>query len=150
MISGRRWTRLAVGLVLATSSFWLVNCGSATDAKNGSGATGPSMRPGENCEGCHSFSVAGTVFSGDHASSEQGIGAVTINITDKNGKSLSLTSNSAGNFYTNSSMTPPLTVELVSGSTTRKMTGTATTGACAACHTSAGANGAPGRVAVMN
>lgn len=94
------------------------------------GATGPLMRPGENCLSCHSFSLAGTVYDGSGAAAAN----VSVSVTDANGAKLSLTSNAAGNFYATQSVAFPAQVWLQKGALGGGMNAPA--GSCNACHNS--------------
>ena len=102
---------------------------------------GSIMLPGATCQNCHgnNFSIAGTVFSDSDGGSKSS--GATIFITDSTGKSVTLTSNSVGNFYSTSSMRPPLTAEIDQNGWTMAMSSQATTGACNSCHKCGGAAG---------
>jgi hypothetical protein len=100
-------------------------------------STGPTMRPGENCKSCHGFTAAGTVFPSAQAASSEGINGATVTIVDSNQKSVTMTSNSAGNFYTNDAIVWPATITLTLGSRSATMPD-AHDGACASCHTTSG------------
>ena len=98
------------------------------------------MRPGENCKGCHgSFSIAGTVFPSAQAQASEGLAGVTVTVVDSAQKTLTLTSNSVGNFFSEDALTWPADITLTLGSRTASMQG-ADSGACASCHTSSGQN----------
>jgi hypothetical protein len=69
---------------------------------------GPMMRPFEDCLGCHSsggdaksWTVAGTWAKG-----------ANISVTDANGKTVPMTGNDAGNFYTAEPLAFPLVVSV--------------------------------------
>lgn len=100
-------------------------------------SNGPTMRPGENCLGCHKFTAAGTVFSSAQAGASEGVNGVTVTLVDSNQKTVTMTSNSAGNFYTNDSISWPANITLALGSRTASMVG-ASVGACASCHSTSG------------
>jgi mono/diheme cytochrome c family protein len=116
----------------------------------------PLMHPGLACNACHqvqggpNLRIAGTVYPSLHEPNDcDGKGpppALTVIITDKNGKTTNLPVNSAGNFFTPSKITPPYKAKITDGVTTRAMNGSVTAGDCNSCHTVTGANGAPGRV----
>jgi hypothetical protein len=116
------------------------------------GATGQNMRPGEACPTCHSnFDIAGTVFPTGHEPNDcDGVNGantgVTIVITDANGAETTLQPNSVGNFYTSITIKTPFHAKVVENGKERAMTAAQTSGSCNACHTQAGANGAPGRI----
>ncbi|MEZ4410341.1 MAG: hypothetical protein R3A52_28250 [Polyangiales bacterium] len=59
---------------------------------------------------------------------------------------VTLAPNSAGNFYHRVALTPPYRVALRYQGRVRRMLTEPTSGDCNACHTAAGAEGAPGRV----
>jgi mono/diheme cytochrome c family protein len=135
--------------------------GSATKCTSGKTWMGgnmksPLMRPGEACNACHqvmggpNLRIAGTVYSTLHEPNDcDGKGpppALTVIVTDKNGKTTSLPVNAAGNFFTQSKILAPYKAKVTDGVTTRTMNGSVTAGDCNSCHTVAGANGAPGRI----
>lgn len=116
------------------------------------------MHPGGNCISCHlssgegpAFTFAGTVMGAyDDAQDCRGIPGVLVEIVDANGDvALSLTTNAAGNFFSQvnpTSIDMPYTARVSYDGRTREMGGPQTTGNCMNCHTEAGANGAPGRI----
>lgn len=109
------------------------------------------MHPGRNCKECHDFKVAGTVYpeGGLHDADDcLGIEGVSVLVEDATGRMVSLETNEAGNFYLGrgNSMEFPLRLRAEQGDALREMTMAAETGACASCHTSAGKNGAAGRI----
>ena len=113
------------------------------------------MSPGGACNACHAagggeapiFSVAGTVYPTAHEPNDcNGLANVTVVITDSTGKQLSLVTNSAGNFSSTGTITPPYQAKVVSGSSVRAMISSQTSGDCNSCHTEAGTGGAPGRI----
>ena len=91
---------------------------------------GPLMAPGQDCLECHDggeargWTAAGTWFRGSH-----------VDITDANGKTVSLRGNKVGNFYTAEPLAYPLTVT-VDGRTMPPLgpVGRLTYGGCNACH----------------
>jgi len=123
----RRHPALAAALAAILS---LAACGG-----EGEGAEGPTMKPGTNCNDCHSFSAAGTVFGAGNAASSAGVAGVTVTLAG-----VTLTTNSAGNFYTSRSLPAAPDVTLTLGGVTISKPGHHS-GACAACHTSGGAAG---------
>jgi len=164
-----------VALAFLASSLLLVACGpitphasgaSAARRANGACVSGSSwhggensaMRPGEDCIHCHAidegpdFAVAGTIFTNyDEPNDCDGAGGMTIVVTDATAHDYTLHSNAAGNFYLlasqASSLTWPITVTVQDANgTVRAMEEPQSSGACNHCHTSAGAEGAPGRV----
>jgi mono/diheme cytochrome c family protein len=112
------------------------------------GRQNKSMAPGEACMGCHgNMSAGGTVYPTAHEPDDcNGVGGSQVIITDATGKVYTLPVNSAGNFYTGSTIKKPYTAKVVSGGKTRVMVGPQTNGDCNACHTEAGTQKAPGRV----
>jgi len=87
-------------------------------------AKGPLMRPGEDCLGCHGgsgggeeeakhhWTFAGTVF--DEGTGD-GIHGVKVELVDSRGRTITVWSNAAGNFYSAEGFTPPYTVTLLRG-----------------------------------
>lgn len=128
--------------------FCVTACGVGGRDGDDDGATGPTMRPGENCKSCHGFSVAGTVFGDAGAAASEGIENASIILKDADGVSLTLTSNSAGNFYSNKSLKFPLVAQITRNGVTKTMTQGVTSGGCATCHASPPGSGAPGRLFV--
>jgi len=116
---------------------------------------GPTMEPGGTCIACHTsegegprFTIAGTVMGAtDDDTACNGVSGVTVEITGADGQVLTLTSNSAGNFFLeNGTVTFPYTARVLSGSLERVMSTPQSDGECNSCHTAGGANGAPGRI----
>jgi len=129
-------------------------CTSKKTWKDGNEGSG-SMRPGGACNTCHSqrggpaYDVAGTVYPTLHEPNDcNGVaGALTVVVTDANGKVTNLTVNGAGNFHSKETRIPaPFTVKVTDGTKVRPMIGSLTAGDCNSCHTEKGANGAPGRI----
>jgi mono/diheme cytochrome c family protein len=116
------------------------------------------MYPGEACITCHTtnhgptLDFAGTVYPTAHetdACSGVNVSGASIVVTDSTNKTVTVTPNSAGNFYSLIHITPPYTVKLTYQGRERDMTGlttAATNGDCNSCHTMDGTNGAPGRI----
>ena len=68
-------------------------------------------------------------------------------VTGNNGTSVTLTPNSAGNFSSSTTLSPPYMAKVVNAvGVERVMSSTASSGDCNLCHTQTGASGAPGRV----
>ncbi|RME24288.1 MAG: carboxypeptidase regulatory-like domain-containing protein, partial [Deltaproteobacteria bacterium] len=114
------------------------------------GGEGGTMLPGSNCMACHDgsgggeeeaprFGVAGTVFTDIDGGGEAR--NATVFVTDSTGQSVTLTTNSVGNFYTTRQLTPPLTAEVEADGFTAAMTSEVSTGACNSCHQCDGAAG---------
>jgi hypothetical protein len=125
-----------------------------TSGKYWTSGTGSSMAPGEACQACHQkqggpgYSIAGTVYPTAHEPKDcDGVaGSVSVVVTDANKNVITLTANSAGNFTSGASVAAPFNVKVTSSKGTRAMSGSLTSGDCNSCHTTAGANGAPGRI----
>jgi hypothetical protein len=93
------------------------------------GAEGPTMRPGANCLACHGFTAAGTVYTSGGAAAS----GVSVTIAGAS-RSIPLTTNSAGNFYTSEAITFPANVTVGGGGASM----TAARGDCNTCHSGAG------------
>jgi len=127
------------------------------------------MHPGQACIACHAkqgggedeaprFTIAGTVYPTAHepndcnGTSTSSAGALSVLITEANGKTHSLAVNAAGNFSYTGGIATPYTAEVVAGSAVRAMAHTQTSGDCNGCHTvngssnTTGAVSAPGRI----
>jgi hypothetical protein len=100
---------------------------------------GPSMRPGEDCLGCHdggearAWTVAGTWGRG-----------AAVTVTDAAGKSLTLYGNAVGNFYTAESLTFPLKQVSVDGGAMQYALDRYSYGGCNRCHGGGGDGGGGG------
>ncbi len=118
-----------------------------------------SMEPGQACISCHGstggeapkFVIAGTLYptghEPDNCNGVNGSTGAKVVVTGSNGTALTLTPNSAGNFYSSTTLPPPYQAKVVSSTgLERAMSGTASTGDCNTCHTQNGANSAPGRI----
>lgn len=121
----------------------------------------PWMRPGGDCMGCHAhpaepgedlppqFTMAGTVMRALHDEDDcNGAPGVTVRVLGPDGAmALYAVSNEAGNFSQFAAMPPSYTVELLrAGQVVNRMQTAQGNPDCMACHTTFGANGAPGRV----
>jgi hypothetical protein len=94
------------------------------------------MTPGDDCISCHSrFTFAGTVYAREDALPGDGVADVQVILTDAASRSITLTSNAAGNFYTEEPLQFPVSIELRRGQSSRRMSYPVTTGACSSCHT---------------
>lgn len=99
---------------------------------------GPMHRPGQPCLVCHAddFSAAGTIYAvkGDR----DGVAGASVELTDVNGKSITATTNAAGNFLVTKDAWQPAypvhaTVKL--GTVTATMSSIiGRDGSCASCH----------------
>jgi len=98
---------------------------------------------GKNCltSGCHSdgkehaFSVGGTIYDDIYGTNARS--GATIKVTDANGKSVLLTSDNLGNFYSERNLTTPLTISASYRGRTVTMPISASDGGCNSdgCHT---------------
>lgn len=123
------------------------------------------MHPGGACISCHSmggdgpaYSIAGTVFPSAHepddcnGAATSSSGALSVLITEANGKTHTVAVNSVGNFFYSGTIATPYHAQVNAGSAVRVMTHTQTSGDCNGCHTvngatnTPGANAAPGRI----
>jgi len=91
-------------LLPIAASLLLTACGEEKLSCGDSG--GSTMCPGDDCLSCHAFKAAGTVFAA--ASSSTAVGSATVTLVDKDGVTVTRTTNSAGNFYTSSALAYPL------------------------------------------
>ena len=116
------------------------------------------MRPGDTCINCHitqkkcsktacKFTIAGTVYPSAHEPNNcNGITGSTVVVTDANGTTVNLATNSVGTFTSTAALVAPFTVKVTNGSKTRVMVGKAPNGDCNSCHTATGTQNAPGRI----
>jgi hypothetical protein len=122
------------------------------------GPNGPTHRPGQPCLVCHGgegpakeqFSVAGTVYE-DQGGGDAAVGAV-VTVEDVTGRTLSPTTNAAGNFFiTNSDWAPsyPTSMTVTSSDGTVQdvmLSHVSRDGSCASCHTLTAGPTSPGPV----
>ncbi|MHB1845934.1 MAG: hypothetical protein ACYCWW_13995 [Deltaproteobacteria bacterium] len=135
---------------------------SAFDAVSGYAGT-PAMDPGQNCMICHAanlraatrpWTVAGTVYGSATAAVDAGVPDALVLVTDGAGKSLTLVSNAAGNFYTDEPLQFPLSrLEVDRGGVRMAMNLSSSLvppalGSCNQCHAQPSAFNAPGRLFV--
>jgi len=132
------------------------------------------MNPGMPCLSCHSdpskfsppcspdsdtgpgYKIAGTVFALGHVpdgcvpSTAQmtDLTSAKVVITDANGVVHTLSVNSVGNFHAGTNVAFPYSAKVTFNNKTRAMSAKQTSGDCNSCHTEAGANDAPGRIAL--
>lgn len=85
------------------------------------------------------FTVAGTAFTDLEGTGP--LSGATITVIDSTGKTVTLTTNAVGNFYTAVAVTPPLTAEISYNGNSRKMAHQVDTGACNSCHVCEGSPG---------
>lgn len=121
-----------------------------TSGRRWTSGNGPTMSPGDICQGCHGFTISGTVYPTIH---ETGLcyginGGAEVVVTPECGTPIRLEVNSAGNFYYMGSLRLPFTAKVVVNGKERVMVGPQTIGDCNACHTQNGLQGAPGRIIV--
>jgi hypothetical protein len=115
------------------------------------------MNPGMACISCHAsggegprFTIAGTVYPTGHEPDgcygASGTSGAQVVITGADGRTLTLTPSSAGNFSSSSSVAMPYNAKVVYMGRERAMGASQSTGDCNSCHTQNGANLAPGRI----
>lgn len=114
------------------------------------------MNPGMACIQCHSsdegprFSIAGTLYPTVHepdlCNGAGSAGDLQVVITGADGKTLRLTPNAVGNFFSETRLALPYQAKVIAGGAERAMAASQTSGDCNQCHTPDGANGAPGRI----
>lgn len=104
---------------------------------------GPLMNPGDDCIACHgggqgegepAWTVAGTVFPSGQAAKSDGLEGARITIVDADGKTFTLRSNQAGNFYTRERVTFPIDAIVEKDGVSNRMV-QAPQGSCNFCHT---------------
>jgi len=151
---------------LATLSAWVMSgypvgngCGpicSSGRTWNGGDEGSPDMNPGMACNLCHSsgegpsFSISGTLYPTIHEpalcyGADASTGA-RVEVTGADGRTLTLSPNAAGNFFSEMAVVTPYTAKVVTSAGERAMAAAQTSGDCNTCHTMAGANSAPGRI----
>ncbi len=133
------------------------SCISSGTRWTGGNSGSSAMNPGTDCIACHAsegpkYAVAGTVYSdGSDADGCDGIASVSVELKSVDtGETVTATSNGAGNFYlaSNKMFAGKYTARVIANGKARAMNTPQSIGACNACHTSAGAGGAPGRVII--
>ncbi len=158
----QRRRRVILAAASATSTLLLVGCYDVSYVSpevcaaglkwTGGDSGSPNMHPGVACIDCHSredgpsFKLAGTVFSANTPDDCLGAKDASIIVTGADGKSIKMTANEAGNFYTELDVVLPYSAMIVSGDKTKAMISPQATGDCNSCHTETGTNGAPGRI----
>jgi hypothetical protein len=138
-------------LLVSTAVATLAGCGSSgtsSSPTSPTGSTSTSVPPvtttshnaGRDCLGCHSFTVAGTVYKADGATVAPG---ATVRLASLPGAAeavdLTLTADGSGNFHTSARVAfgSGLTASAAAaGGTTQTMQAVVTSGACNNCHTS--------------
>lgn len=122
----------------------------------------PRMNPGRACVACHRLEnagegeekgpagVGGTVYPSAHEPNlcNGGPQGVVVVLTGADGGVVRLTANSVGNFYASERvpLAKPYRARLEWQGRVREMATPQMSGDCNACHTQAGASGAPGRI----
>ena len=136
-----RTTGLPLRVVTALSLTVLVGCGSSgtRDPTSPGGRLPTSHNAGRDCLGCHSFTLAGTVYQADGVTASP---AALIHLTSAPGATaavdLTLTADGSGSFYTNSRIdfgAGLVVTATAPGGTARTMSTPVTSGACNDCHT---------------
>jgi len=124
--------------MLLLSAFLLTGCGAEGLGENGDEGNA-THNAGRNCNnsGCHSFAYAGTIYTTSAGTTAVSGAVIVIHDT---GGDITLTSNSAGNFYTTTG-TPSsgYLVDVTSGSNSQsKSVGFFINGGCnkSSCHVS--------------
>ena len=95
-------------------------------------------KPGENCNECHGFTYAGTLYSDPAGTSA--VSNATITISQPDGD-LVMMSNSAGNFFTSAgNPSSGFIVSVTDGTNTLDKNNLVTNGGCSqsGCHTASG------------
>ncbi|HET7545886.1 MAG TPA: hypothetical protein VFK05_38725 [Polyangiaceae bacterium] len=134
-------------------------CTSKSSWSNGNRGSS-SMNPGLSCISCHktqggeapTFSIAGTVYPTGHepdlCNSKVGSDGARIVITGADGKVLTITPNSVGNFSSMMQVKTPFQAKVTYQGRERSMLTAQSNGDCNSCHTQNGTNMAPGRITV--
>ncbi len=99
------------------------------------------------------LSFAGTIYTALHEPDlcygQAPPPVLTVTVTDKTGRSVSVLASDDGNFQVpvqNPALKAPFRATITNGKTMRAMVGPITSGDCNSCHTEAGKNNAPGRI----
>ncbi len=115
--------------------------------------------PGKECIDCHRpggkdpdhlFTVGGTVYGSSAAAPDAGVGGVEIVITDARGRVVRLTSNDAGNFWTDARLDFPVAVRArraTADGGSGAPSPSCSSGRCNECHALPASGGARGRIA---
>jgi hypothetical protein len=115
------------------------------------------MEPGMACINCHTtaggpeaplFSLAGTVYATGHEPDQcNGTSSTpTVQVTDAQGATITLTPNTVGNFFYSGTVALPYTAKVLYMGKERAMATPQTSGDCNSCHQQTGQSGAPGRI----
>jgi hypothetical protein len=118
----------------------------------------PTDQPGSACIACHTtrggprWTFAGTIYPTGHeptlCTGVNGVGSVTVVLTDTNGATQTLAVNAVGNFFGNATVASPFSAKIVRAGLERASTAphTAAMGDCNTCHSQGGTSGARGRL----
>jgi hypothetical protein len=125
------------------------------------------MRPGENCLECHGgaalpgepmtvaaredakrWTIAGTVFPSVNAAPGDGVRGAKVHVRDADGKTFTLETNRAGNFFTAERVRFPLRIAVEHGGVVLEMEPDVPYGGCNGCHRLPPRQDAPGRISV--
>lgn len=117
---------------------------------------GATMSPGMACNGCHRFSIAGTVYPTAHEPNNckgANVAGTTVVVTDAMNRTQTLAVNAAGNFMASSAVSAPYKVKVVGPNGKERPMATPLTAAmgdCNSCHSQNGSGNpkAPGRVLI--
>lgn len=121
---------------------------------------------GETCLECHRpggkaaeflHAAGGTVYARRDAARDAGVGGVEVTLRDASGKTVTVTSNAAGNFWWDRDLRLPVSAEVrrraeadggADGPRVASPGPTCSSGDCNRCHTVPPTGGARGRIAV--
>jgi len=159
MVAARQLALLSLAVApLATCSLDPVHDEAVTDlgGEKAGVPRGPLHRPGEPCLVCHdgstapAMSVGGTVYAVLGAGDP--LAGASVTLTDAHGSTVTRTTNTAGNFYVETTSwqpTFPLHVAVAFGPLTATMSSiVGRDGSCASCHTDPPTRISAGRVYV--
>ena len=145
-------------VVVAPDPFTVAPTCSSKKTWTGGNEGSSSMNPGKACISCHKssggeapgYAIAGTLYPTAHepdlCNGTNGTTGAQIVIVGADGKTLTLTPNGVGNFYSSTTVKLPYQAKVVYMGRERAMVETQTSGDCNSCHTQNGANNAPGRI----
>jgi len=113
------------------------------------------MYPGSDCMACHDtggigveyddgevedlFTLGGTLY--DTLGGDNPVKGAKVEVTDSTGKVVTMTTNSAGNFYSEKKVVPPLTTKVTGNGKERIMYTEFQDGSCNSCHACVGSAG---------
>lgn len=129
-----------VPLALALAALTLSACGDDDEGGDLCGGSDATMRPGEDCAGCHASltRTGGTVYPRSDPGPCDGLAEVTVTIVHHADQTLTRTSNSAGNFHASTDVGADFTATLTYAGNVVTRAHTGASGACNACHSPAG------------